>query len=1086
MGVPFEIDLFGKFRLLYRGKPVNAMNSPRVQELLAYLIVHRDAPQQRQHIALHFWPESPAKQTLANLRQLLYQLRNALPEPDTCILADSNTLQWNPGSPCTIDLVEFEQSISRAPDRRREEDIDGEIAALEQAVTVYGGPLLPHCYEEWITGRRHRLQEQYIDALERLTELHEQRREYGKSILYARKMMEQEPTDESAARKLMRLHALNDDRASVVRIYKKLEEKMREELDIEPGRETVELFRRLKERDKIEPGPDKEEAGPDGAPYLPESGEDWPLVGREEEWRTMLDVWSRARSGVMQCILIRGEPGTGKSRLGHELLAHLDRQGYPAAGARCHESPGTPGYGPPAEWLRSAPFRSYLDELEPVWRAEIDRLLPELGAGRESAGTPASGQNENKEEKDREPWKQSRFEEALARAVLAGGKPAVLMLDGLQWCDHETLGWLNYLLHRNRPAPLLLVATLRTAAGTPVAGDALEHLLLSLSRKHSLHEIELGPLDQTETAELAARILDHEIGGSMGNIIYKETEGNPLFIVETAREIHLLEELQGRDPEEFTPPDQRASRIRSLPRVVSDVISNRFRHLSGEAREVLGIASVAGRGFSFNLLSRCCDLDESGLVDLLEELVGQHILREPEPERYEFRHDKLREVAYKKLGETRKRRLHLLLAKLLPEIGDGDPPELHRRIAFHYERAGVTADAVDHYRHAAGGEAGGNRVRQDIGMLRRALDLLSSLPEGEDSDNRELDISRRLSLAMLQRKHVDTGEVFRVCEQVHRLCNKLGEPPPPDVLMALGIANLRAGDPKTATELGTVMHTLAGEGGDNRVRMEACYLLGLSGRISGNIEKSAEWYREGLEAYENMDDGARKPLVHLQGYDLTGSILFRMEAACAMVLTDDEAGARKRIEQALKEARGSEQAADLAGVHFKTAWLETLLRRPAEVREAVEQFLAMEVDVEPLQWTVQAGILRGWSMAAGEKESSGLGSGRIRQGIELLEQDGYILDLPFYYVLLGEVLTGEGEYEEAAAALDRAREIMNDTGAWFAEAELQRAGGELLLAREPDGTEEARAAFSGAIETARRQGCRLFESRAAEALEKTG
>lgn len=56
-----QIDLLGTFRLRYKGEPVSDFNSPRLQELLAYLVLHGDAPQQRQKIAIDFWPESPEK-----------------------------------------------------------------------------------------------------------------------------------------------------------------------------------------------------------------------------------------------------------------------------------------------------------------------------------------------------------------------------------------------------------------------------------------------------------------------------------------------------------------------------------------------------------------------------------------------------------------------------------------------------------------------------------------------------------------------------------------------------------------------------------------------------------------------------------------------------------------------------------------------------------------------------------------------------------------------------------------------------------------------------------------------------------------
>src|SRR5437763_12859276 len=74
-----HIRLLGDFRAAIGDKPVTSLNTPRLQALLAYLLLHRDAAQSRQHVAFLFWPDSSEDQALANLRNLLFSLRRALP-----------------------------------------------------------------------------------------------------------------------------------------------------------------------------------------------------------------------------------------------------------------------------------------------------------------------------------------------------------------------------------------------------------------------------------------------------------------------------------------------------------------------------------------------------------------------------------------------------------------------------------------------------------------------------------------------------------------------------------------------------------------------------------------------------------------------------------------------------------------------------------------------------------------------------------------------------------------------------------------------------------------------------------------------
>src|SRR5437763_14905284 len=89
-----RIQLLGDFLLLSGDSPVTTVNLARLQSLLAYLVLHRDAPQARSHLAFLLWPDSDEAQAYSNLRKLLHQLRQALPHADHFFHADRHTLQW--------------------------------------------------------------------------------------------------------------------------------------------------------------------------------------------------------------------------------------------------------------------------------------------------------------------------------------------------------------------------------------------------------------------------------------------------------------------------------------------------------------------------------------------------------------------------------------------------------------------------------------------------------------------------------------------------------------------------------------------------------------------------------------------------------------------------------------------------------------------------------------------------------------------------------------------------------------------------------------------------------------------------------
>src|SRR5665213_1773499 len=58
-------------------------------------------------------------------------------------------------------------------------------------------------------------------------------------------------------------------------------------------------------------------------------------------------------------------------------------------------------------------------------------------------------------------WQRHRFFEGLVQAVLAPARPTLLTLDDIQWCDAETLAWLQLLARHARGSPLMILACAR-------------------------------------------------------------------------------------------------------------------------------------------------------------------------------------------------------------------------------------------------------------------------------------------------------------------------------------------------------------------------------------------------------------------------------------------------------------------------------------------------------------------------------------------------------------------------------------------------------------------------------------------------
>jgi DNA-binding SARP family transcriptional activator len=640
-----HLRLLGGFQIIAGSTVVTTVNTPRLQSLLAYLVLHADAPQPRRQIAFCLWPDLPEARARANLRKLLYQLQQALPDAPRFLRADTHTLQWQPGAPFSLDVAEFETHAASPAD-------------LGRAVELYTGNLLPDCYDDWIVPERERLRLKYHEALEHLIQQMEDERNHVAAQGFAQRLLQSDPLREEIYRHLMRLYLLNGDRAAALRAYQNCVTVLRRELDIEPSLATRQVYEQLVEAS---------ESPPSSLPLLRSLA----LVGRKAEWAWLQRTWHSAAQGKPQMALISGEAGIGKTRLAEELSVWVDRQGIPVCSTHCYEAEGTSAYAPLTGWLRDRP----LGHLQPVWLAEVARLLPEV-ADRAPGLAPPGPLTE--------PWQRQRFHEALARAVLgpdlAMSSPLLLSIEDLHWCDRDTLEWLHYLLRFNPRARLLIVGTVRHGVATPNA--PLSTVLAGLRRQGPLAEIALEPLTPAATTLLAKQMLGREIDAEAAACLYRETEGNPLFIVEFVR--------AGMVAAEDAAPQGTAV----LPPLVQAAVSARLAQLSPAARQVMELAAIVGREFTFGVLALASGQDEDALVQALDELWQRRVIRERGRDAYDFGHNKVRQVVYAGLSRIRRRQLHKRVAGALAAVYARHAGMISGQIGWHYEQAGDDRSAA--------------------------------------------------------------------------------------------------------------------------------------------------------------------------------------------------------------------------------------------------------------------------------------------------------------------------------------------------------------------------------------------------------
>jgi len=232
---PIRIELLGKLHFTSGEQPITSVNTNRLRSLLAFLVLHSEAAQSRERVAFLLWPESSEAQARTNLRQLLHNLRRALPVECLLLVSDNQTVRWMADSSCTVDVDEFEAAF-RAAEAVRNIDAAATREALEKAARLYQDDLLPDLYDDWIQPKREQLRQVFAEVLSRLSVLLEAAGDFAAGIRYSERLVALDPLRESYYQALMRLHTQNNDRSSALRVYHQCKRNLQRELGVSPGK----------------------------------------------------------------------------------------------------------------------------------------------------------------------------------------------------------------------------------------------------------------------------------------------------------------------------------------------------------------------------------------------------------------------------------------------------------------------------------------------------------------------------------------------------------------------------------------------------------------------------------------------------------------------------------------------------------------------------------------------------------------------------------------------------------------------------------------------------------------------------------
>lgn len=954
-----RVSLLGEQAITDEGTGVRVRSS-RAAALIAFLATHAGSPQPRQRIAGLFWPDSTDAQALTNLRRELHQLRRVLGgEPSLVVTA--RDLCWRDTGTCRVDLrvfgLEREAALAAADD-------DAEaLAHATRALAEYGGDLLPGVYDEWLLEVRAELERQCVDMCDMVSELRARRGDLAGAADVARRRIQLQPLEEVGYRTLMRLQAEMGDRAGAVSTYHHCASVLERELGITPDHQTQREFRRLIASDLMAAD------GPRPAAREPETRRPGPaaapLVGRARELGLLREAWRDAAAGRSALVLVRGGAGVGKTRLVTEVADLARRQGAVVAATQCFGSEGRLALAPVADWLRHPAVQPGLATLADTWRAEVGRLVPAHAERAAEAGAMADA------------WQRHRFFEGLARALLAAGRPTLLVLDNAQWCDQETLTFITFCLRLSPGARLLVAGTVRDDPGDDPAVRAWTDTMRSAGL---LTEIPLGPFEPADTASLAEAIAGRPLPAAEATLLQAATGGFPLYVVEAMRGA-------------IGPAGRTAGHLTS-------VLRDRLEQASAAARDVAGLAAAVGTDFTLDLLTEASDLEADLVVTAVDELWRRRIMREFGAG-YDFAHDLLREAAYAQVSRPKRWLLHRRVAQGLELLYADDLDPVAAQLAAQYARGGRPARAVPYYRRAANVAAGVFAYDEAIRLYREALAIIAVLPAGRERDRQELTVLEAMTAPLNARSGYSSPHLERTAERTVTLARSLGRTDSTLLgMFALWTSWFVQGRTADCYQVASQALALAEAGSGSGLNGAAHFAVGGSAVSLGKP-------REGLRHLERagqlfLSVGTRSD-IHATAWSAH---------ACWLLGRNDDALASSN--HAIAMARAIDHPYNLTMALAYAAITHQLRQDGVALAESVGELRVLCDRYGFAYYREWALILDGWS------RPGGAGIELAQRGIGHLKAESAFARMPYWLALLADLLARNDQPDAARATLDAA------------------------------------------------------------------
>ncbi len=515
---------------------------------------------------------------------------------------------------------------------------------------------------------------------------------------------------------------------------------------------------------------------------LQEYGLSIPLIGREDEIKSIENVIYDLRNGVGGIIMVSGMAGLGKSRLltevqqsikREEALSTEDRLKITWLRGRCrsydHSLPHSMWIDTLYHWVgmhELATQKELLERLQQkswdLWGDQYTEYYPYLA---KFLSLPL--------EKSFPDWIEHLEAEGLRHQffhviqswveALAKRSPTVIIFSEAHWADEASLALLKHCLPLCDRVPILWMVVYRP---DPDALTWSFNHFIETEYPHRLTTIDLTSLSKSDSNQLLDKLIDiNVIPEEMRNAIIDKSEGNPYYLTEIVRSL-VDRKVIVRSGDDGRWQVAMTDAPLDLPNTLIGLLSARIMSLSLAEQRVLQLAAVIGTVFWVKLLQVLIDEEEIHIEDHLTSLQRARLIRERSSStelgtEYVFLSALIRDAAYESLLTSSRAKYHLIAAEFLETyIGEQVLHQYHGVIAYHYHQAGVCQKEIDHTLLAANNAKRVYANAEAVHQYNLALKVLERIEDCADPPPQHLNNKWRLeALTGLGQTYFGIGEI---------------------------------------------------------------------------------------------------------------------------------------------------------------------------------------------------------------------------------------------------------------------------------------------------------------------------------------